>query len=625
MRDPHVRGLFYFVINSWANRPYTPSLFRLLIRKLTTRKRFTVMQTILRDLIHQKANPMNQENLIALVNYAVRISPRPLARVMKAAEEMRSQTSSGQPSVKTRALVDTAESSADPARAPVDPRTEGISTSEMDAQIQAAAAEHMISRAIRLVENLSKQHNVPTAESIDAILHSLILMRDQPSTQPLPIPAPVSSSRQAALSTAPSRQYSTATDGVEFTSTVPEPRDDIITVRLNNGHAVVTATTPDFGEYVSSVRQWPSRPRQPTDSKEIWGDYLLRLLPYMNRHNIRDSTILRLADLCKTEALLDLPWKIAERAEKPKSLLRQHSVQAALVEAACTTPTKHTQRHFRLSRAPLVLMKFEGMGIPPCRHATIYAIMASLKEGNIPAVMAMTDRLLQSGQTLRSREAVRLLELVQPSEAEKVTSVTGQELSDSYIRGERLDLVLYLRRFITDKSDLGSYVRALSLFGASADIREEFEQLNIYNAQEKEVNDGVILMIVESLVATGDVWNAFDVAEIASYCKYPFTYSLARAIAKAVRLGQRRLGHELLMLVVKRGVMNEGEVKQVLFTMLEAQGISVGEPWSERAQFVERVGEELNGLMIMVREEADVVEAHSEVERLIEERFSSQK
>jgi len=461
-----------------------------------------------------------------------------------------------------------------------------------DSNIRLHLASGDIPYAIRTMEELAKSHYVPNHKTVNAILREMIKVYNHPSA---------ATSTPSVLSLPIQR---------------PPLRRQALTVRAYHTAIPPSAGLPSILNYFSEpwlTRTLPSLGIRPTYRKQYDKSVLLRqLLRFLNINNINATTIKLLAKLTSSEWEVEIPWEIAHRTKHPKTIIRQS--QSALVDAACNISSSSRDmmtRHVHLSRGMLVIMRLEGMGITPSRDALVFALKSCVEQGNILGARALLDRLEYYRHTLQQGDIPKLLESLPCMEATALMTPAGTLLSPMYVRTEQLQFITELGAYIKDAKSLGPYIRAVGRCGSAVEIWRAWDSV-----RGKGVKDGILTAIVESFVLTGDLASAMEFIKVAFKNKgYKLNFLRARAIAGAVKKGQRGIGHELLreMTVQKVGF---GRVKEILHLMLSSQRL-VSENGSQ-GQVVEQVAMEMEKMMALVREGRDIPYALNEIDRILD-------
>jgi hypothetical protein len=453
-----------------------------------------------------------------------------------------------------------------------DPYAGSIYTFLAEAKIRLAAGTRDLEYALEKAQWLTKSFLVPNYKTINAILMGMIRVYNQPvSTPRVTLALHQKSSFRSTI-----RNYSTAVT----TPGIPDASNDFL-------------VRPRMGSWQDARGTWEKTMQLATISR------------LLNHHNIHFSTIRLLARLATTEAELEIPWQVAQRAKHPKTIFRR--TQKALMEAACKVipPTPKT-RPFRLSKGPVTIMRLERMQIPLSRDVIILAIQASVNDGNIPGARMLMERLHRYGFTLLQNEAAELIKRLPSTGLGSVSTASGEPLSPMYVRMEQLAFITDLRPYITDPAFLGPYVLALGRCGSAVEI------WSVWNdSKGQKLKDGIVTAFVEGFILANDLSSAIKFVRVAYREGYPMNFWSARTIAGAIGRGQSGIGLELIReMILQKLVLHEKGTEDLVSVILSSQGQTLRSP-------SRRLSSGLVRKIMLATEGKDVDSALDELDRIL--------
>jgi len=438
-----------------------------------------------------------------------------------------------------------------------------------DARIKFQLANGHLKDALKTVENLATSFFVPRSKTINAILREMIRVYRSNSSSTTLLP-------REPLPSAPVPIHARGYHTIVAVSDVPT--------------IIESASLP----WTSRTLYWFSNQSNRYDDTEKSKD-LEFIVNHLNRNNIGPNTVRLLAQLATSEAQLEIPWEVAQRARYPKIIIRQ--TQEALVEAGCKTGLATVNsRHIRLSRALIMIIRLEGKGIVPTRKSIYIALLSCLKDGNITGARALLDRLDHYGHSLLPEEIAHLVKELPQMGMGTLSTAAGEVLSSLYVRTEQLAFLVDLGKRITDHSYTGPYVQALGRCGSATEIWRVWDSIS-----NEKLKDGVITAFVDGFVSAKDLSSAMEFVRVAAGEGYPLNFLRARAIAGGVERGQWHVVLELLReMLFQRTIFKDEELQQILSTIASQvrkhRELSTGDRSVFLIEFGKQLGREISSL-----------------------------
>lgn len=475
-----------------------------------------------------------------------------------------------------------------------------------DAIMRFRIANHTLSSVLQALELFAKARIVPHYKTMNSILRKIILEKNLQPLRPIDNEAILRADLRvgklpltnASITPSPTSPHSS-------NNAPPLGHPSPSKSSLSGARSLADLNVP----WLARMHTWQYIPKIPSKRAAP----LRPLLPYFNQHNIHHTTIRFLAVIANKPSDLGIPWMIAQRAKHPKTVIGKS--QEALVEAGCNAvPFIYAERHIRLSRGLLLIMKLEAMGIVPSRQSILIALRATVRDSNIVGARALVDYLKRYGYSaLQSHEVAELVKLVPSKGLGILSSATGEVVSHMWIRTEQLAFITDLRSQITDISYFGPYVLAVGRCGSSAEIWSVWRSL-----RGRKLKGGLVTAFVEAFVAARDLTSAIEFVKDAYSVGYALNHLRAATIAKAMEPGKRKarvhLVHEM---ATQKSTLTRGEMKDILAKILLVRRDSLEELSVEQEQFLTDLSIELAEIREINAHGRSIEYALEEIDRIL--------